>query len=81
MTTKSNIKPLFDNVLVKPLKPEEKTAGGIYLPETSKEKPQMVEVMAVGDGAVDQRRQGRPRLSRCVDSGAKPGTRKAIRRH
>lgn len=54
MASKTKIKPLFDNVLVKPLKPEEKTAGGIYLPETSKEKPQIVEVMAVGDGAVDQ---------------------------
>lgn len=54
MATKTKIKPLFDNVLAKPLKPEEKTAGGIFLPETSKEKPQMMEVMAVGDGAVDQ---------------------------
>ncbi|HVZ67459.1 MAG TPA: co-chaperone GroES [Patescibacteria group bacterium] len=47
-----NIKPLFNNVLVKPMDAEEKTAGGIYLPETSKEKPQVGLVMAVGDGEV-----------------------------
>jgi chaperonin GroES len=53
MISKSKIKPLFDNVLVKPLAAETKTAGGIYLPETAKEKPQIGEVMAVGDGARD----------------------------
>ena len=53
MARKSNIKPLFDNVLVKPLAAETKTAGGIYLPETAKEKPQIGEVMAVGEGARD----------------------------
>jgi chaperonin GroES len=41
-------------VLVKPLKAEEKTAGGIYLPETAKEKPQIGEVMAVGEGTRDE---------------------------
>lgn len=44
----SNIKPLFANVLVKPLEAEEKTSGGIYLPETAKEKPQVGIVMEVG---------------------------------
>lgn len=53
MATKLNIKPLFDNVLVKPLKAEEKTSSGIYLPETAKEKPQTGEVMAIGEGARD----------------------------
>ncbi len=47
---KTNIKPLFDNVLVKPLEAEEKTASGIILPDTAKEKPQIGEVMAVGPG-------------------------------
>lgn len=51
MATKLNIKPLFDNVLIKPLEAEEKTASGIILPDTAKEKPQMGKVMAVGDGA------------------------------
>lgn len=54
MAGKSNIKPLFDNVLVKPLKAENKTAGGIYLPDNAKEKPQIGEIMAVGAGAFDE---------------------------
>ena len=54
MANKTNIKPLFDNILVKPLKAEEKTSGGIYLPENAKEKPQIGEVMAIGDGARDE---------------------------
>ena len=55
MATKLNIKPLFDNILVKPLKAEEKTVSGIYLPESAKEKPQIGEVMAVGAGAIDEK--------------------------
>jgi len=54
MATKLNIKPLFDNVLVKPLKAQDKTASGLYLPESAKEKPQIGEVMAIGDGARDE---------------------------
>jgi chaperonin GroES len=54
MAIKLNIKPLFDNILVKPLKAEEKTTGGIYLPESAKEKPQIGEAMAIGDGARDE---------------------------
>src|SRR5690242_20061342 len=54
MATKMNIKPLFDNVLVKPLKAEDKTASGLYLPESAKEKPQIGEVMAIGEGARDE---------------------------
>lgn len=50
--TKLKIQPLFDLVLVKPLEEEEKTAGGIVLPETAKEKPQKGQVMAIGPGAV-----------------------------
>lgn len=47
-----SIKPLFDNVLIKPLEGETKTPGGIVLPETAKEKPQMGKVMAVGSGGM-----------------------------
>ncbi|OGK14300.1 co-chaperone GroES [Candidatus Roizmanbacteria bacterium RIFCSPLOWO2_01_FULL_38_12] len=50
MASKQNIVPLFDYVLIKPLKQEEVTASGIVLPDTVKEKPQMGEVMAVGTG-------------------------------
>ena len=53
MTSKLDITPLFDNVLVKPLAAETKSAGGIYLPETVKEKPQIGEVVAVGKGLTD----------------------------
>ncbi|MDN5363437.1 MAG: chaperonin GroES [Eubacteriales bacterium] len=44
------IKPLADRVVVKPLEVEEKTASGIVLPDTAKEKPQQGEVVAVGPG-------------------------------
>jgi chaperonin GroES len=54
MTSKQPIKPLFDYVLVKPLKMEEVTASGIVLPDTVKEKPQMGEIMAVGPGKVSK---------------------------
>lgn len=52
MVKKINIKPLFDNVLIKPLEAETKTAGGIILPDSAKEKPQIGLVMAIGDGKV-----------------------------
>jgi chaperonin GroES len=44
------IRPLEDRVLVKPIEAESKTASGIYLPETAKEKPVRGEVVAVGPG-------------------------------
>jgi chaperonin GroES len=47
-----NIQPLADRVIVKPLEAEEKTKGGIVLPDTAKEKPQEGEVLAVGKGKV-----------------------------
>ncbi len=51
---KMSIQPLFDNVLIKPLEAEKKTASGIILPDSSKEKPQMGEVMAVGTGSSEE---------------------------
>lgn len=47
-----NIKPLRDRVIVKRLDEEEKTKGGIIIPDTAKEKPQAGEVIAVGTGKV-----------------------------
>ena len=44
------IKPLADRVLIKPSAEEEKTKGGIVLPDTAKEKPQRGEIVAVGEG-------------------------------
>lgn len=46
------IKPLADRVVIKPSPAEEKTKGGIILPDTAKEKPVMGEVVAVGPGKV-----------------------------
>jgi len=45
-----SVKPLEDRILIKPLEPETKTASGIYLPETAKEKPMQGKVIAVGPG-------------------------------
>lgn len=47
-----DIQPLADRILVKPLEAEEKTKGGIVLPDTAKEKPQEGKVVAVGKGKV-----------------------------
>ena len=47
-------RPLHDRVLVKRIEEEEKTAGGIIIPDTAKEKPQEGEVIAVGAGTKDE---------------------------
>ena len=49
-----NIKPLADRVLVKPAAAEEKTIGGIIIPDSAKEKPLKGEVMAEGNGTKDE---------------------------
>ena len=49
-----NIKPLADRVLVKPAAAEEKTVGGIIIPDTAKEKPLQGSVLAVGTGTKDE---------------------------
>jgi chaperonin GroES len=51
---KVNIKPLADRVLVEPAAAEQKTAGGIIIPDTAKEKPQKGTVVAVGNGKKDE---------------------------
>ncbi|MEB3298667.1 MAG: co-chaperone GroES [Candidatus Sericytochromatia bacterium] len=50
--TLSKIRPLADRVVVKVLK-QEQTSGGIFLPDTAQEKPQMGEIIAVGPGKMD----------------------------
>jgi chaperonin GroES len=47
-------RPLHDRVLVRRIEAEEKTAGGIIIPDTAKEKPQEGEVVSVGEGARDE---------------------------
>ncbi|HUI92029.1 MAG TPA: co-chaperone GroES [Chitinivibrionales bacterium] len=52
-----NVKPLADRILVKPLEAEEKTKGGIIIPDNAKEKPQKGEVVAVGPGKISDNGQ------------------------
>jgi len=51
---KINVKPLADRVLVKPAEAETKTAAGIIIPDTAKEKPMKGEVIAIGIGKKDE---------------------------
>ena len=47
----TSIRPLYDRVLIRRLEEEDKTAGGIIIPDTAKEKPMQGEIVAVGEGA------------------------------
>ncbi len=60
--TQGSIKPLFDFVLVKPLEGESKTASGIVLPDSAKEKPQVGEIMAIGPGGYNNEGKMTPML-------------------
>lgn len=53
MFADNNFKPLADRVLIEPQKAEEKTASGIFIPDTAKEKPQRGMVVAAGVGTKD----------------------------
>jgi len=52
MAVKNTLKPLFDNVLIRPLEAEAKTASGIILPDSAQEKPTMGVIVAIGPGKV-----------------------------
>ncbi len=54
------IEPLYDRVVVKKVEQEQKTPGGIILPDTAKEEPQIGEVVAVGEGKPLENGQVRP---------------------
>ena len=53
-TADVNVKPLHDRILVQRLAEEEKTTGGLYIPDTAKEKPQQATVVATGKGRVTE---------------------------
>ena len=53
MVTKVNIQPLGERIAIKPMEQEQQTKGGIYLPDTAKEKPQEGEIVAAGPGRVN----------------------------
>ena len=65
---KSKFRPLHDRVVVRRIEAEEKTAGGIIIPDTAKEKPQQGEVIAIGPG-------GRSEQGQLVPIDVKPGDR------
>ena len=50
----SSIKPLGDRVLIKQVEAKEETVGGIFIPDSAKEKPQEYEIVALGTGAKDE---------------------------
>jgi chaperonin GroES len=54
MSNQATITPLHDRVIIKPATAEEKTAGGIIIPDTAKEKPQRGTVVAAGPGKKDE---------------------------
>ena len=54
MANNLKVTPLHDRIIVKPAKAEEKTAGGIIIPDTAKEKPQRGTVIAAGPGKKDE---------------------------
>ncbi|MEC8602914.1 MAG: co-chaperone GroES [Bacteroidota bacterium] len=49
-----NVKPLADRVIIEPAPAEEKTAGGIIIPDTAKEKPKKGKIIAAGNGKKDE---------------------------
>lgn len=52
--TMANFRPLYDRVLVKRLESETKSSGGLFIPESAKEKPQQAEVIAIGTGRITE---------------------------
>ena len=77
-------RPLHDRVVVKRLEGEEKTKGGIIIPDTAKEKPQEGEVIAVGPGSATtpanrRRSTSRPATESCSANGPAPKSRSTAR--
>jgi co-chaperonin GroES (HSP10) len=77
-------RPLHDRVLVKRIEADEKTAGGIIVPDTAKEKPSQGEVIAAGPGGRDESGKLIPSTSRsvtacCSASGRAPRSRSTAR--
>jgi len=64
---KIGVRPLHDRLLIQRLAEEEKTAGGLFIPDTAKEKPQQGKVIAVGNGRVAEDGKVRPLEVRAGD--------------
>lgn len=54
MAKELSVRPLHDRILVKRMAEEEKTAGGLFIPDTAKEKPQKGEIVATGNGRITE---------------------------
>ena len=67
MTTTTKVRPLNDRVLVKRMSEEEKTAGGLFIPDSAKEKPAKGVVMAVGHGKADDHGKRTPLVVKVGD--------------
>jgi chaperonin GroES len=70
------VKPLHDWALVRPKEAEERTAGGIFLPEVAKERPQEGEVIAIGEGKFVEEEKGKEKgkkEKKFVKTTLKPG--------
>ena len=70
-------RPLHDRVLIRRVEAEEKSAGGIIIPDTAKEKPMEGEVIAVGPGARNRRAKSSPWTSRWVTASCSASGRAA----
>lgn len=64
--TKTTVRPLEDRIIVKPQEAEDRTKGGLYLPEGAKEKPMMGKVIAAGPGKTNDKGE---RVALCVKNG------------
>ena len=62
--TKLSVRPMGDRVIIAALPQEEKTKGGIILPDTAKEKPQEAEVVAIGPGRLEDGNRVAPEVSK-----------------
>ncbi|MBW1878240.1 MAG: co-chaperone GroES [Deltaproteobacteria bacterium] len=56
----ANFRPLYDRVLLQRLESEQKTAGGLHIPESAKEKPQKAKVIAIGQGRITKQNELAP---------------------
>jgi len=63
----ANFRPLYDRVLVKRTQSESKSAGGLFIPETAKEKPQQAEVIAIGTGRLTDKNETVPLIVKAGD--------------
>jgi chaperonin GroES len=73
------VKPLHDWAVIRPSEPAEKTAGGLFIPDTAKDKPQEGLVEAIGPGAFEEekrhKKKGKKKERHFVPTGVKPGDR------